>query len=304
MRQLSLVRAKGNTLMDIRLIATDLDGTLLDEEKKVPEENMAMLRKCAEHGIEIVPATGRTVKGIPETLKTLPGVRYVIATNGAVVADLKEDRILDTCRLPVEIAVKIMELARDSHDDIMYDAYIEGNGYTRQEFMDNIRRYVKTEGMVALVMRTRKAVSDSIAYVKEQGKPVDKINLYFADMDARARMRETLKGIKGILVSSSIPNNLEINAEGADKGSALLRLAELLHIKREETMAFGDGENDISMIAMAGIGVAMENGVDQVRAAADHVTGTNEEAGVAAAIRKFVFPPAMENGRTEHTGKE
>lgn len=55
-------------------------------------------------------------------------------------------------------------------------------------------------------------------------------------------------------------------------------------------MAFGDGENDISMIAMAGIGVAMENGVDQVRAAADHVTGTNEEAGVAAAIRKFVFP--------------
>ncbi len=304
MRQLSLVRAKGNTLMDIRLIATDLDGTLLDEEKKVPEENMAMLRKCAEHGIEIVPATGRTVKGIPETLKTLPGVRYVIATNGAVVADLEEDRILDTCRLPVETAVKIMELARDSHDDIMYDAYIEGNGYTRQEFMDNIRRYVKTEGMVALVMRTRKAVPDSIAYVKEQGKPVDKINLYFADMDARARMRETLKGIKGILVSSSIPNNLEINAEGADKGSALLRLVGLLHIKREETMAFGDGENDISMIAMAGIGVAMENGVDQVRAAADHVTGTNEEAGVAAAIRKFVFPPAMENGRTEHTRKE
>ncbi len=304
MRQLSLVRAKGNTLMDIRLIATDLDGTLLDEEKKVPEENMAMLRKCAEHGIEIVPATGRTVKGIPETLKALPGVRYVIATNGAVVADLKEDRILDTCRLPVETAVKIMELARDSHDDIMYDAYIEGNGYTRQEFMDNIRRYVKTEGMVALVMRTRKAVPDSIAYVKEQGKPVDKINLYFADMDARARMRETLKGIKGILVSSSIPNNLEINAEGADKGGALLRLAGLLHIEREETMAFGDGENDISMIAMAGIGVAMENGVDQVRAAADHVTGTNEEAGVAAAIRKFVFPPAMENGRTEHTGKE
>lgn len=219
MRQLSLVRAKGNTLMDIRLIATDLDGTLLDEEKKVPEENMAMLRKCAEHGIEIVSATGRTVKGIPETLKTLPGVRYVIATNGAVVADLKEDRILDTCRLPVETAVKIMELARDSHDDIMYDAYIEGNGYTRQEFMDNIRRYVKTEGMVALVMRTRKAVPDSIAYVKEQGKPVDKINLYFADMDARARMRETLKGIKGILVSSSIPNNLEINAEGPTRGA-------------------------------------------------------------------------------------
>ena len=102
-------------------------------------------------------------------------------------------------------------------------------------------------------------------------------------------MREVLAKEPDILVSSSLPNNLEINAAGADKGSALLRLAEHLGIRKEETMAFGDGENDISMIRLAGFGVAMENGEESVKAMADYVTVTNNEAGVAAAIRKFVL---------------
>ena len=113
--------------------------------------------------------------------------------------------------------------------------------------------------------------------------------MYFLDMDAKQRMRETLAAVPGILISSSIPNNLEINAKGADKGSALVRLASCLGIEPGETMAFGDGENDSSMIRMAGIGVAMENGEDSVKAAADYVTTTNNKAGVAAAIRQFVL---------------
>ena len=102
-------------------------------------------------------------------------------------------------------------------------------------------------------------------------------------------MRKALAEIPGIFVTSSLSNNLEVNAVGADKGGALLRLAELLGIRQEATMAFGDGENDISMLRMAGIGVAMENAEDHVKEAADYVTVTNNEAGVAAALRKFVL---------------
>ena len=102
-------------------------------------------------------------------------------------------------------------------------------------------------------------------------------------------MRKVLAEIPEVLVSSSLPNNLEINAVGADKGGALLRLAELLGIRREETMAFGDGENDISMLRMAGFGVAMENAEEHIKAVADHITVTNNEAGVAVALRKFVL---------------
>lgn len=88
-------------------------------------------------------------------------------------------------------------------------------------------------------------------------------------------------------MSSSIPNNLEINAAGADKGGALIRLAARLGIPREATMSFGDGENDLSMIRMAGIGVAMANGEESVKEAADYITETNNEAGVAKAICHF-----------------
>lgn len=275
--------------MEIRLIATDMDGTFLDDDKHVPAENLAVLKECAALGIEIVPATGRTVLGIPEELKRLPGVRYAITTNGAVVADLKENRIVDTCRIPTELAARVMRMAKDSAYDIMYDAYVEGVGYTIDEFYRNTEKYVGSAGLAALVRKTRRVVPDNIRYVEEQGKEIDKINLYFVDMNARAAMREELKKIPELLVSSSIPNNLEINAAGADKGGALMRLADRLGIDRKATMGFGDGENDLTLVQMAGIGVAMKNGEESVKAAADYVTLTNNEAGVASAIRRFVL---------------
>ena len=257
--------------MEIRLIAADMDGTLLDDEKGIPEENLRAFRACAAQGIEIVPATGRTMRGLPDELRNLPGVHYAILTNGAQVVDLAKNEIIDSCRIPVALAEKIMMMARTSPDEIMYDVY----------------KYVSSEGLAELVRRTRDTVPDNIAYLKERGQDAEKINMFFRDMDARKRMREELSKLPGILVSSSIPNNLEINAEGADKGGALLRLAARLGIARESTMGFGDGENDLSMIRMAGIGVAMENGHESVKEAADYITKTNNEAGVAKAICHF-----------------
>ena len=270
--------------MEIRLIAADMDGTLLDDEKGIPEENLRAFRACAAQGIEIVPATGRTMRGLPDELRNLPGVHYAILTNGAQVVDLAKN---DSCRIPVALAEKIMMMARTSSDEIMYDVYVGGIGYTMPEFYNDVYKYVSSEGLAELVRRTRDTVSDNIAYLKERGQDAEKINMFFRDMDARKRMREELSKLPGILVSSSIPNNLEINAEGADKGGALLRLAARLGIARESTMGFGDGENDLSMIRMAGIGVAMENGHESVKEAADYITKTNNEAGVAKAICHF-----------------
>lgn len=275
--------------MTIKLIATDLDGTFVDDQKQLLDENIQAFSECAEKGIFIVPATGRTIIGIPEEIKNLSGVRYAITVNGASVVDLKTGEIISSCLLNAETAVRIMELARDSEDDIMYDAYVEGIGYTRQEFWDNLSCYVPDKGIHDLVRKTRKPVPDNIEYIRSNCSQVDKVNLFFVTQEARTRMREVLEKEPGILVSSSLPNNLEINAAGADKGGALLRLAELLGICQEETMAFGDGENDISMISMAGFGVAMGNAEESVKAVADHITVTNNEAGVAAALRKFVL---------------
>ncbi len=275
--------------MTIKLIATDIDGTFVDDRKHMIDENIQALTECAERAIQIVPATGRTIIGIPDELKNLPGVRYAITVNGASVVDLKTGEIISSCLLKAETAIKIMELVRDCEDDIMYDAYIDGVGYTRQSFWDNLAYYVPNQGIHDLVRKTRKPVPDNIEYIREHCEYVEKINLFFVKEEARMRMRKVLTDIPGILVSSSLSNNLEINAAGADKGSALIRLAEHLGISQEETMAFGDGENDISMIRMAGFGVAMENAEECVKAVADHITVTNNEAGVAVAIRKYVL---------------
>lgn len=275
--------------MEIKLIATDMDGTFLDDNKIAPEENIEALRECAARGIEVVPATGRTIFAVPEEIKNLPGVRYAITTNGAVVADLKEGTILSSCKMSKETAIKIMEMARDSEDDIMYDAYVEGIGYTSEYFMDNLNHYAKSPGIAGLIRKTRRAVLDHIEYVRQCDSEIEKINLFFVDMEARKRMRERLLAMPEIVVTSAIPENLEINAAGASKGGALRRLAEYLSINIEETMAFGDGENDISMLREAGCGVAMENAEPSVKEAADYITKTNNEAGVADAIRRFII---------------
>lgn len=275
--------------MKIKLVAIDMDGTFLDDDKNIPEENLKALRECAALGVEVVPATGRAIRVIPKEIRNLPGVRYAITTNGAAVADLRDGTIVDSRRLPLDLAVKVLEMARKSPDDIMYDAYVDGVAYSMDRFMQNISRYAATPGMELLIRKTRKTVDDNIEYVRGLNTDVDKINMYFTDMEARKRMRESLLAVPGLSVTSSIINNLEINAAGADKGGALLRLAAALGIDEKETMAMGDGENDISMIQAAGIGVAMENGEENVKAEADYITVTNNEAGVAAAIRKFVL---------------
>lgn len=275
--------------MTIKLIATDLDGTFVDDRKQLIAENVQAFKECAEQGIQIVPTTGRTIVGIPEEIRNLPGVRYVITSNGATIADLQSGEIISSCLMSAETVLRIMELARDSEDDIMYDAYVDGVGYTKQEFWDNLLHYVPNPAVLDLVRKTRKPVPDSIEHIRSLGADIEKINLFFVTEDARVRMRSVLADISEVIVSSSLPNNLEINAAGADKGGALFRLAKLLGIRQEETMAFGDGENDISMLRMAGFGVAMENAEEHVKAVANHITVTNNEAGVAVALRKFVL---------------
>ncbi len=273
--------------MDIKLIALDLDGTLLDSRKQLSKANRQALSRCIENGIWVVPCTGRAVDGIPSEVKNIPGVRYAITTNGAVIYDIKEDAVIDTRMLPWELALELLHFV-DAHH-VMYDPYIERRGITEPRFFENLSHYGLSSELQKMVQMTRDIYPNIIEYVKKSHKPVEKINLFFPDMEGRARLRAELDKRDDILVTSSIPNNLEINAPGATKGEAIHRLAAHLGIKMEQTMAVGDGENDFTMIRMAGIGVAMKNGNSELQAAADYVTDTNDESGVASAITRLIF---------------
>lgn len=273
--------------MDIRLIALDLDGTLLNSKKNLSDANRQTLSLCAQKGIAVVPCTGRTVSGIPAEVKAIPGVRYAITTNGAVIEDMEEKKAIDARMLSWELALELLRFVDSYH--VMYDPYIDRRGITEPRFFEHLPEYCLSPELQEMVRQTRDLYPNIIEFVETSHKPVEKINLFFPDMEERAKLRAELEKRDDILVTSSIYNNLEINDPGATKGAALLRLASHLGIKKEQTMAIGDGENDFSMIRKAGIGVAMGNGQEELLAAADYVTCTNDEDGVAAAINRFVF---------------
>ncbi len=276
--------------MSVKLIAFDLDGTLLDDDKNVPEENLRALAAAAERGIHIVPATGRIVEGVPEVIRSLPFVRYYIAINGAYVYDAKEGKILYRGEIPVETAIRFCEYADTL--PVLYDCYQYNFGWMSRSMYDRIEEYFAPEpGILALVRRTRELVDDLKETFRQRGDPVQKLQMYFRpdQMELRAEQMKKLPELfPGLMTASSLKNNIEINSVAAGKGPALLALAESLGLERSETVAFGDGSNDLSMIRAAGLGVAMANAEESVKAAAGLIADSNREAGVAQVIWKLL----------------
>ena len=250
--------------MGTRLIALDLDGTLLNEKMHVSEKTRQVMELCAQRGIEIVPATGRALPAVPEEVLSLPGVHYGIFTNGAVVRDFGKNTWVSESCLSWEETIRVIEVLR--RHPVIYDMYVSEGGVSETRLLAQL-----------------------VEYLREKKCPVQKMNLNFKDRESKQAVRAKLEAMPEVLVTSSLPWNLELNAAGITKGSGLRNLCQYLGIEAEETMAFGDGENDWPMLEAAGIGVAMENGAPFLKERADRIAASNREEGVAEAIRQWVL---------------
>ena len=273
---------------NIKLIALDLDGTLLDGNKNLTNENKAALERAAFEGIEIVPATGRFYKGMPQIIRDLPFVNYVISINGAQVYDVKNGKTVCGSEIPWERAVSVMEFLDGI--DVIYDCYQDGWGRMTQRLYDMAEEYAANIHSLEMIKKLRTPVPELKEYLKQKASGVQKIQAFFRDMDFRARMLEELPvKFPDLVVTTSIVNNIEINSKDATKGIALKKLADYLEIPVSQTMAFGDDFNDITMLETAGIGVAMENAAQEVKNAADYVTTDCNDNGVANAVNHFLW---------------
>ena len=273
---------------NIKMIGFDLDGTLLNSNKEISDYTRDVIREAVEQGVIVLPATGRPLTGIPKPVMALPGIRYAVTANGARVVDVQEDKVLHEALLPYEKGKELLEIF--AKYDTYREVYYEGFGYATADMVEHIEEYMPIKPMIEYMRTTRRRVPDVEAMFHEKKMAVDKLQALFRDTETRdLAMKEVKEKVHGAAVTSALGNNIEANGEDAQKGIALLKLGEILGIKKDEIMAFGDGSNDMDMIRRVGFGVAMENGIDEIKEAADYITVTNDEHGVAKAIEKFVL---------------
>lgn len=273
----------------MKLIALDLDGTLLTTEKELTPENRAALERAAKAGMEIVPATGRFYAAIPEAVRALPYIHYAITVNGAQVWDVRAARPLLRAEIPWRRSVEVLSLLDDL--PVIYDCYMDNWGWMTQSHYDQAADFAPHRHSLDMLRNFRTPVPELKAHLARVGHDVQKIQMFFLDPNLRARTMEALTArFPDLAVTSSLPRNVELNSAQAQKGLALEGLAARLGIPMAETMAFGDDLNDVSMLRAAGIGVAMANAGPEALAAADERTGSCDESGVAQALERLILP--------------
>lgn len=273
-------------MTDTKIIALDLDGTLLNSKKELTEANRAALERAAAKGIEIVPCTGRFYGAMPEVIRSLPFVHYVITINGAQIYDVRRQDVLHEALIPLAQALDIMRYLDTK--PVIYDCYMDNWGWMTASQQAKGPEFAPDAHYLSMLMNLRKPVPELKEHIASVGHDIQKIQFFTLDEDFRQFcFRELEHLFPETSVSASVARNVEINNAHANKGEALLALADTLGIPREGTMAFGDALNDLSMVRAAGIGVVMDNGLPEMKAEADYVTLSCDEDGVAAALRHF-----------------
>lgn len=275
----------------IKLIAMDLDGTLLNERKQITPRTEKVLRQAADMGMELVPATGRPLCGVPKEVRALPGVHYILTTNGGGIYENRSGECIVEEGMEPEPFLEMLE--RLLKLEVMPDAFVKGESYMSRDKVCLIDEMAVTEEMKEYIRSSRTCKEDLIGYLRDRNDVIQKLTINFAkNPDGTFRDWE-----KAAAVVAQYPayravsggfHNLEVTDCHVSKGTGLCALGRLCGIEPEEMIAFGDSGNDTDMLMAAGIGVAMENGEEEVKRMADYVTVSNEEEGVAAALEHLL----------------
>lgn len=268
----------------IKLLALDMDGTLLNEDKKIPQENIKAIHAAIDAGVKLVLCTGRPLVGVKPYFKEL-GLdaenEYLIVNNGATIHQSKDWSIIDYRSLSKEDLYTLRKTVENSPVQLTVfdqDHYI----VIDQEPSSLVIRdagYVFTS---PITMTLEEAIKSPVPLFQA---------MFLADPDQLDQF-ENEHGVRLAQDFSCVrsqPVIFEAMPPGTTKASALKDLAEKLEISRDQIMAMGDGNNDLEMLEFAGLGVAMGNASDTVKEKANAVTLSNDQAGVAAAIYKYIL---------------
>jgi hypothetical protein len=291
-----------------KMLVLDVDGTLLDSQKLITCRNKAAIRKAIAAGVKVVISTGRSLSGVTDYLKELDLIRedeYTISCSGAIIANNTNSKLLYGAFLTQEDISLICSAAEKS------GFYL--NAYTRDSLLVQEECYYnELDGHLNSLKKIRVDFSDVAA------SDIAKMNLFTEDEAVAAYFKQCFSDVDipidpAIYTRPAVPDSLldsdriskkldsrfnvmkttkytfDLTRRDTSKGSSVKLLAEKLGIKREEIICIGDSENDKQMIEYAGLGVAMGNAYDNIKAAADYVTLSNDQSGVAHVVDKFIL---------------
>ncbi len=295
----------------VRLVALDLDGTLLNRRSQITPRTRSAVLTASQQGVVVVPATGRALATLPPEVAQLPGVRYVLTTNGAAVWDLGSEpmsavysRYADAekrqitqpvCLLqrlfPPQKAREVFGLCQQYEGELT--VFSDGRAIKDRESQDlaaaRMARHCSTEADQPYDGRFT-VVPDLAEWMSREAHAIEKFCLFFGSAEKAQAALPAFRQLKGVEVVQGSPDNVEVTAQGVDKGEALLALADQLGIPRSETMAVGDSENDRALLEKAGVSAAMANAMPSIQALADYVSQADCDAdGVAELFEKLVL---------------
>ena len=270
--------------MDIKLIAADMDGTLLTRNQKITDRTKKAIKKALDSGIEFVLGTGRSNSECEMYYPKLP-MRYSVYANGAYVMNLSTGENIYSCTIPIEDARKIYSIY-SRYESIIF---IQGDHwlYAHESFPEACRHFPEYIAGLAPIELPYRYVADLGRFLEEREDDVEKFHVSFMSHEMAEEAYNELSRLPYKVVWCG-RYCVEVTATEADKGLALKFLADRLNIKREQVMAIGDSGNDASMLEYAGIGVAVGNASEELKMQADMVVPSNDEDGAAVAIEGVI----------------
>ena len=269
-----------------KLIASDLDETLLDDHKQISTKSLDAIHKARELGIKFVPSTGRGFTLVQNVLRDLglhdAAEEYVISFNGGMITENKQNKVIDFNGLPFDTIHTLFRLGIKKNVGIQ--VYTKTDVYIYR-FNNDERNYLKnlTDSYIELK-------EPDISFLKDES--LVKILFQNTNIPYLQTIRDEVLTFLDIPLSITYSSNryLEFNQFGVDKGSALLKLANLLNIDRKEIIGIGDNHNDISLISSAGLGICVSNAAPDAKEHADYICqATNNESAIAEVIEKYVL---------------
>ncbi len=266
--------------MTIRLIAIDLDGTLLNDSKQVTDHTVASLALAAEKGVKVVIASARPPRSVRRIYQQLKLDTLQINYNGAMIWDEPNASVFYHLPMPGDVVLRLIRRARGMHGDLVVHCEILDRWYT-----DRVNSLYQTE-------TGRLFKPDVVAPLEDIcQQPITKLNL-MGDADVIAEMEPLLIAEFGEQIAMVRASERELllgmNRQ-AGKSHALIRVADHYGVPMSEAMAIGDAPNDVGMLQVAGLSIAMDNADLRVKAVADWIAPSNNDHGVHAALRQFVL---------------